>query len=187
MPAPNRQSGFTLLEILISLVIIAIGLLGVAALHSRTQQANLESYQRIQAMIMVEDLVNRLKANPHAASCYLTGTSPLGTEGVASACTHASAPTNAIARATADLSDWHNLLLGTNTKLGTADSGSIIGARGCVAFDATTELYTVTVAWQGMAEIAAPADGCGKDQYGNDALRRVASTTLRIADLAAAP
>lgn len=185
MCAARRQHGFTVLEILIALVIIAIGLLGVAALHSRTQQANLESYQRAQALIMVEDLTNRLKANPTAASCYVTGA--IGNGADPASCTHTTAAASAIARASADLVEWDALLEGAAEQFEGKAAGGINGARGCVVFDAVTGVYTVTVAWQGMVAIAAPADTCGKDAYGDDALRRVASTTLRIADLSAAP
>ena len=58
-------------------------------------------------------------------------------------------------------------------------------ARGCVTADGG-DVYTVSVAWQGMSPTAAPpaALTCGTGQYGSsDALRRVVSVTLRVATL----
>jgi type IV pilus assembly protein PilV len=47
------------------------------------------------------------------------------------------------------------------------------------------DVYTVSVAWQGMSSTAAPpaALTCGTGLYGNEALRRVVSTTVRVANL----
>ena len=56
------QRGVGLIEVLISLVVIAIGLLGLAALQGKAQKAELESYQRSQALILVQDLYGQVHA-----------------------------------------------------------------------------------------------------------------------------
>ncbi|PMY00566.1 type IV pilus modification protein PilV, partial [Pseudomonas sp. GW460-13] len=62
--------------------------------------------------------------------------------------------------------------------------GAMIGARGCIeTVDAVNNIYRITVAWQGLATTGAPALGCGKDQYGNDAYRRAVSTQIRVGTL----
>jgi type IV pilus assembly protein PilV len=57
------SSGFTLLEILIALLIISIGLLGVASLQIRGQQFNQVSYFRTQATLLAYDLMDRIRTN----------------------------------------------------------------------------------------------------------------------------
>ena len=78
--APLRASGFSLLEVLVAMFITVIGLLGMAGLQSVAGRANLESYQRAQALILLEDMVDRINANRKSASSYITASgSYLGT------------------------------------------------------------------------------------------------------------
>src|SRR5262245_25126268 len=80
-----RTRGFTMVEILVTIVIISLGLLGLAQLHVRVQQSELEAYQRAQALTLLSDIVSRINANRQTAPCYaITGTSGtpyLGTAG----------------------------------------------------------------------------------------------------------
>ena len=57
------STGFTLLEILIAMLIISIGLLGVATLQIRGQQFNQVSYFRTQATFLAYDLMDRIRIN----------------------------------------------------------------------------------------------------------------------------
>ena len=66
----KRERGFTLLEVLVSLVILVFGLLGIIGMQAFTQVATFESYQRGQALILVQDMADRLSTNRGAAGCY---------------------------------------------------------------------------------------------------------------------
>ena len=68
--ARRAQRGSSMLEILVSIFVMTLGLLGMAALQVRAQQAELESYQLAQGMILVNDMVDRINANRKAAGCY---------------------------------------------------------------------------------------------------------------------
>ena len=90
--------------------------------------------------------------------------------------------------ASTDLQEWNNALKGTTEMLAGNPVGTILGARGCVTFDAATQQYRVAVAWQGLAGTVAPTTTnalatCGLNQYGTEAQRREVSATLLIADL----
>jgi len=77
--APVDQSrGTSLIEVLVTLVILAVGLLGVAGLQSKMGVAEVESYQREQALLTLTDMVNRIYGNSAQAASYVTAT-PLGT------------------------------------------------------------------------------------------------------------
>jgi type IV pilus assembly protein PilV len=68
----KQNSGFTLLEVLITLVILAIGLLGLAGLQASGIKNNHSAYHRSQATLAVYDMIDRVRANKLAINNYLT-------------------------------------------------------------------------------------------------------------------
>jgi len=189
---PSATSGYVLLEVLISIIILAVGLLGVAKLQASTRQLEMESYQRAQAVILLQDMVARISANRASASCYAitdpaAGAPYLGT-GAAAPTNCASGAGKALQQATAvaDLAAWQALLVGSAEQDANSNTniGAMIGARGCVSYDAAADLYVVTVAWQGMVESAAPPGlNCAANTYGTETQRRAVSAVVRIANL----
>lgn len=179
----GRQHGATLIEILVSLFILMVGLLGLIGVMIQSQRAQLESYQRVQALTLVQDMAARINSNRAAADCYavafVLGTGYDGTPDAA-ACGAGSAEQKT--RVTKDLVDWNNLLKGAaEVSAGGDKIGSILGARGCIAKDATTGIFQVSVAWQGNQGAGAPPAGvtCGSGSYGtDDAQRRAVSVTV---------
>lgn len=201
----SRHKGFSLVETLVAIIIIAIGLLGLAGLQATATTAEFESYQRAQAIVLMNDMVDRLNANRDSASCYAittdvaAGTKYLGTAGanhyptidppamvggVASGFNCAGAKNgDANNLAAQDLIEWNNLLLGAGETKAGANVGAMLGARGCISFDAPTQTYTLAVAWQGMSNTFAQANKCATGLYGDEKARRVVSTTLRFGNL----
>jgi len=195
-PAAGVQGGFTMLEILVTLLILLIGLLGLAGLLVTVQQGEVEAYQRKQAMILLQDMLDRMTANHESAGCYAfttdaaNGSPALGT-GYSGGYVCGSGSATQQARASADLQAWNDSLLGVSEKsASSANVGAIIEARGCVT-SPSSGVYTVSVAWRGLSPTTAPASAytCGKNQYldqsgaVDERLRRVISVTIRIANL----
>ncbi len=182
----RSQRGVTLLEVLVTILIVTFGLLGLAGLQARIQTAELESYQRVQALVLLQDMVDRLTANRKAAVQYVT-TSTLVGSGLAvgtGSTVDCSAPTTSHMK---DLCNWNSALLGSAEAEGSTKLGAMIGARGCISNPVTTMPYefVVSVAWQGLTPTATPtASTCGQGQYGtNDAHRRVVSQRVIFACL----
>jgi type IV pilus assembly protein PilV len=182
--ARRAERGATLIEILVSLVILLVGLLGLIGVMIQSQRAQLESYQRVQALLLVQDMAARINTNRVAADCYITATA-LGTGNTAtpdaSACAATGVTTAQKARTTQDLTDWKALLLGSAEVSGGNNVGAILNARGCVSKDAATGIYQVAVVWQGIQSAGAPPAGiaCGAGSYGaDDAQRRAVSVTV---------
>jgi type IV pilus assembly protein PilV len=182
-PSPARQRGTTLVEVLVTVVVLAFGLLGIAAFQAKAQVGTLESYQRAQAVVLLQDLRARIAGNAAAAADYVTET-PLGTEDEQP--DDCATLTAVSAR---DKCEWSHELKGASELDGTSKVGAMIGARGCVeelqAKDESTGvckpgLYQITVAWQGMHPTKAPALSCGKDQYGPDTNRRAIAVRVAI-------
>ena len=187
----KKNAGFTMIEVLVSLLIIVLGLLGLAGMQVRMQQAEFESYQRTQALVLLYDMVDRINTHRAAASCFAfttgTGTPYLGVDANATpSCGAAVGATDAVA----SMNEWSNLLQGAAETKGGVGAGAMVGARGCVSFNAG--VYTVTVAWQGTVDTSAPKmdDGtttinCANGLYdsGTDTRRRAVATTFRMAVL----
>lgn len=187
----GRQRGVSLIEVLITLFVLLVGLLGVAALSLASQRASMESLQRHQALMLLDDMVSRMNANRAVADCYAisavdTGTPAFGI-GSGSLPVCGAGSIEAYTRANADLMEWDALLKGaTVANADNADVGAMIGARGCISRLADGQ-YLVSVAWQGLNATAAPPDGlnCGIDLYGEEALRRAVAVPVQFADLGA--
>lgn len=179
--------GVSMIEVLITVVILAVGLLGLAGLQMRLQSSEVESYQRTHALILLEDMANRVAANRNNAVDYVTGTgAPLGTGD--------NEPANCAGVGQAfDACQWSNALKGAaEQSSGGNNVGAMIGARGCVEDLGTGDQFLITVVWQGLTPTTAPTSNCGAGLYNgaagascvNDLCRRTMSTIVRIADLA---
>lgn len=185
----RRQRGSSMIEVLVTLVIISFGLLGLAGLQTRLQSSEMESYQRSQALLLLNDMANRIATNRSNAAGYAAGAtvaSPLGA-GMASC----PATTGTSTAVQVDLSEWCNALQGAGETTGGNNVGAMIGGRGCVE-DLGSGEYFITVAWQGLIPISAPPASvtCGANLYNmadsscvNDLCRRTVTTLVRIATL----
>lgn len=176
------QRGTSLIEVLITLVIVAFGLLGVAAFQAKAQVGSVESYQRAQAIILLDDMTSRITVNSAQAVNYIAN---VGTGDAQPAdCS------TAAAGAARDLCEWSAALKGAaEVDASGTQIGAMIGARGCieriVAADTASgvcrpAVYRVSVAWQGLHETRAPALACGRDAYGPDTYRRAISSQVTV-------
>ncbi len=99
----THQNGFGLIEILVALLILAIGLLGMASLQTASLQQTTGSQARTQAIFLAEDIVERIRANRPNRTAYVL------TDPDAVACVTDFAITNG-GVATDDLNEWRNAL-----------------------------------------------------------------------------
>lgn len=182
MTAAN-QKGVMLLEVMISLLIAAIALLGTVMMMTKSTRGEMESYQRVQALTLVQGMVSRINANRSVASCYSNGVTGVVTNATIPACTTGTASEQSIANS--DLAAWKSQIQGAAERSGTSNVGAMIGAIGCVdQIDPVNAIYRVSVAWQGLMATAAPSLTCGQNNFGSDdRLRRVVSVEVTIGNL----
>lgn len=122
---PVRSArGFTLVEALVALVVLSIGLLGVAALQITSLKMNHGSATRTQAVLLTYDIVDRMRANVTAALADAYGVDTPTASTVAGN----------------DLIQWRQAIART------LPAGSILPA-GSVKYDAATKLFTVSIKW----------------------------------------
>lgn len=182
----SGHRGFSMIEVLVTIVIIAFGLLGIAGLQVRLQMSEMESYQRSQALLLLNDMANRIATNRSDAASYVTtAANPMG-EGMV-------CPTTTVTVAQRDLGEWCNAMQGAGetTNSGASKVRALVGGRGCV--ESVGSDYLVTVVWQGRTPLTAPpaSVACGANRYNaasgspcvNDLCRRPVTTLVRIAAL----
>ncbi len=86
---PHQAAGFTLLEVLIAVVVLSIGLLGLAGLQTTGLRNNQDAYARTQAATLANDMADRIRANmagynagnydntaAYTATCNTSGCTP---------------------------------------------------------------------------------------------------------------
>jgi type IV pilus assembly protein PilV len=183
-PGYTRERGVSLIEVLVTLMILAFGLLGVAGLQAKMSLAEMEAYQRSQAVQALTEMTERMSANGAQATSYLNaGTIGTGDTRGPNCTTIAPGPTR-------DLCEWSNSLKGASEQKLAANVGGMLGAVGCItqlqAYNAalgvcSAGIYQVSVAWQGMSPTKTPALACGQGSYGAiEAYRRVIAAAVTV-------
>ena len=124
-----KQSGVTLLEVLVARRVMAIGLLGLAGLTTSSMRNNLSASHRTQATWMAYDIVDRMRANRTSAvtGAYAT---PMG----AAANCSAAVPAGTVP--VQDIAAWKNQL-----------ACALPAGNGSIAVDANTKVATVLIQW----------------------------------------
>ena len=146
VPPTTRRSqrGFSMIEVLVTLLIIALALLGTAGLQAYSMRLNQGGQFRTQAVFLVADLTERMEANKNAISkgAYALALSnapnPLLTSCTDAVCTcDRLAGGVCSALALYDLSVWQNTVAATLPQ----SSWSVVNAGG------NPSTVTVTVSW----------------------------------------
>ncbi|MEA2080624.1 MAG: type IV pilus modification protein PilV [Pseudomonadota bacterium] len=107
----HQQPGFTLIEVLIAVLVLSLGLLGLAGLQATSLRYNNAAAARGQATFLAYDIIDRMRANKTAAiagsydTIYDTAPSSGGSD-----CQTTGAGCSAAAMAAYDLNQWHCLL-----------------------------------------------------------------------------
>lgn len=163
----SRRSmrGVSMLEVLVAIFVLTIGLLGTASMQSQMQTTQVESYQRAQAIVLLQDMVDRVNANRKDVANYVSADLGLSSQ-------DCSVPGTVAGK---DLCEWNNALFGAAEMKGTQTLGAMTGARGCITNPVTTmpREIVVSVVWQGMRPTVAPGGTtCGQNQYGADDKQR---------------
>ena len=190
-----REAGFTMIEALVTFVVLAIGVLGIVTLMTTSKTAQHEAAQRARAVTMADGILERIRENPQAVNSYLRALdNPLGGGTITPAppdpFTTPPADPNDVpaAVATYDLWAWEQQLDGAGVTVGGAStpSAGLREARGCITFNpfhgrANTGDLTVLLQWQGLHETSdgVPAGGaaCGGSAPDSDLFRRQISVS----------
>ena len=70
----KTNKGFSLVEVLIALIVMSVGMLGIAGLYVQSMQAGRSSMLRHHAVNLAGDIADRIRANPTAGAAYTAAT-----------------------------------------------------------------------------------------------------------------
>lgn len=158
MRAPPRSRGFTLIEVLVTMFVAAIGLLAVAGLQAMSKKFNYDAVQRTAASGLAQSMVETLRGNPAQLDAYLTTDASAVTAGVD--CAASAAQCTPAQLAAYDLYRWNLSLAGAEAQSENVAAGGLVEPTGCVFKDpATPRLYVVAIAWRGITGMPPPGVG----------------------------
>lgn len=176
------QSGFSLLEVIITMGILAVGLLGLAGLQARAINAEADSFSRAQAIMLANELADRMNANLTAVKTSTSASTGYNQQdgssvkvvfgtGYNNDCITVTNNTSALqaaccaAKSTVaarDLCEWDLSLKGIGESVGTSKVGNMSGGRACVFNTGTSGVFQIDVVWQGRDIGVVPSDNsCG--------------------------
>lgn len=122
----NKQQGFSLVEVLVTMLVVSIGLLGIAGIIVNSMKNNMSSQSRTQATVLANDIIDRMRANRSVAE-----SSPYPYNITLAATPDASAGVPG-----ADLAEWRS-----------AVAAAVPSGLGAVSVDAASRNVTVTIQW----------------------------------------
>ena len=151
----HTQRGASLIEVLVSLLLVSVGFLAATAVHWRLVASAEDSRQHADALSLLEPITQAIQANRLQSTGYLTDLKGIG---VGTSC-----PVAGYSAASRELAAWC-------TQLQQQTAQGLWGARGCVEA-LSAGRYRVTVAWRGFTATAAPPTsiGCAAHVYDDSA------------------
>ena len=204
---PLSARGYSLLEVLITMFVIAIGLLGLVGLQARALTAEVEAAARGQALMLVNEMADRMEANlaqvkspvgnatydqqsggtkrvfgtGYTNACVTNNASNLSNQALCCKTTAEGGTQNSVAES--DICEWDLALKGIGeTTGGAAKVGAMAGARGCVFLQATS-VYQIDVVWQGRDNTGAVASDLTCGDTAITTRRRGVSRRIWVPDL----
>ncbi|MEM7251173.1 MAG: type IV pilus modification protein PilV [Pseudomonadota bacterium] len=139
----GRERGFSLLEVLIALVILSVGLLGLAAMQAEGLRGSSYALQRNDVVGVVNDIADRMRANIGGLASYVVGSTDDGSAGQNLNCAdepgQVAADCTAAQMALHDVWEWKQDISGLNP----ADR---LQMRGRIAANGTNR-YIIEVTW----------------------------------------
>ncbi len=140
----KRQSGFSLVEVLIALVIMSVGMLGIAGLYVQSMQAGRTSMFRHHAVTLAGDVADRIRANPTAAIAYID---PVGAN---NNCVLGGADCSPAQMAANDVLLW-------KAQADDTLPGGDVTVVFAAAAGATPPSYQITISWTEPGQVPAPS------------------------------
>ena len=148
----SRQAGFTFLEMLIALAILATSIVGVVGMQALAKKSAFDAQQRVLATALANDIAERMRVNTQGViDGFYSGThSSFTSDTGLNRCINAATPCNAAQIAANDLYEWKMALFGADVVNDEANVGGLVSPIACISYAAGE--VAVVVTWQGRTK-----------------------------------
>ncbi|EDQ00651.1 type IV pilus modification protein PilV [Shewanella benthica] len=151
----DKQRGFSLIEVMVSLVILVVGLIGIFNLHIVAKRGSFESYQQTLASYYAVDMINRMRLNRTQIAGY-AGSYAGSLTAPAKSCDLAvggnAVCTNNETRLW-DLFQWEQSMNGAGEIRGELTTGGLDAPTACIQVSGTGDVLVV-VTWRGLRPLS---------------------------------
>ncbi len=145
----KTQSGFTLIEVLVSTLVLTVGILGVAAMQMVSFQTNQSAYMRSQAIFLGQDILDRIRANragfQNSTVYDNVDTTDTGTIPASPACVDNANGCTAIQMGEHDIREWAQNFINVEEVAGYRPR--LLNGSAELERENGTNAFTVTVSW----------------------------------------
>ncbi|MES2683519.1 MAG: type IV pilus modification protein PilV [Pseudomonadota bacterium] len=155
---PRATAGFTLIEVMVTVFVVAIGLLTAAGLQAVSKKAAIEATQRTTASVLGQDMLERLRSNPLQIDAYIGRDVRSNNQPAASGCGGNTGTACSPAQMVGfDYEQWWASLDGASEKIATgvgsatANAGGLRSPVGCVR--RANGWIEVIIEWRGLSLI----------------------------------
>ncbi|MRI32305.1 type IV pilus modification protein PilV [Endozoicomonas sp. OPT23] len=158
-----KSKGFTMIEVLVALMIVSVGLLGMAALITEAHKNIQETRQRATALHLANDIVARMTANAGGLASYHGSVSAQNNQPPV-LCSGNNANCSPAQVAAFDLWQWSSNLIGSSSKnSGDSNIGGLIAPVACISVT-NTDQVELEIAWRGKYPRSdSRTNDCGDD------------------------
>lgn len=136
----GRQAGFSMVEALVALVVLSVGMLGIASLYVVSLRSSGSAISRTQAVNLASDLADRIRANRSAGNAYAAVVSTDDEPTAVDSCIGQTVICDPATMAAYDLEVWRQQLIATMPG-GTTGAVSVVGTS-------SPRTYTITIEWK---------------------------------------
>ncbi|QIR15200.1 type IV pilus modification protein PilV [Shewanella aestuarii] len=146
-----KRNGFSLIEVMVSLVILVIGLIGIFNLHIVAKKGSFESFQQTQASYYANDIINRMRLNVSQLASYSgTYNGSLSSTKACDVAVGANSICSNVETRLWDLYQWERSFQGDNEISNEIGVGGLDSATACISVSGSD--VSVVMTWRGIRE-----------------------------------
>ena len=154
----SKQHGYLLVEVMVAMLIMLIGVVGIAKLQQTSKAANIQAVQLSTAINLADNLIERIRSNVAGIDTYFPGDATLTLDGSTPSpgalcvgglvCTAAQV-------AAYDIWEWEQNLIGSLATEGGSNTGGLVNPIVCLQRPAGggDGAYNIAIAWRGLTQL----------------------------------
>lgn len=160
---PRRCRGTTMMEVLVSVFVLSIGVVGVAGLQVTAKRSNFEATQRVTAVALAQDIIERMRSNLEELGTYTDAGVGRTIDGTSMPAVDCSTDCGPVTLALYDLYELEQAANGVAEQAAGNNVGGLTLPTTCITGpDGGPGIYSVAIAWRGMTKLSNPGtDACG--------------------------